>query len=156
MGKLTKRVRTLNNSKKKSRKGGGCGCGMSGGKRNKRKSKTGKNKRKVKGGSQHLEALPLRYYYPLNDHSSNLSDVSSAGSSTEQFSGGKKNKKKTRKQMKGGGIMNDFFNGPQLNINTAFSSKMLYDIQGLDQQNVADITKQPAADFHNDYSPLLV
>jgi hypothetical protein len=113
MGILTKRVRKQRNSTRKNKsKGGGCGvsggkgknkskggCGCSiGGKRKNKKSKT--NKRKVKGGSQHLETLPLRYYYPLNDHSSSLSDSYGISSTTDKFAGGKK----TRKQMKGGGM----------------------------------------------------
>jgi hypothetical protein len=161
MGKLTKRVRNHISSKKKKKitnktsKGGGCGCGVKGGKKHKMKSKTCKKRRKVKGGSAHLETLPLRYYYPLNDHSSSLSDMSSIGHSVKQFSGGKKK----RKQTKGGGIIDSIFNGPQLNITTGFGTtvgtKMLYDVQTLDQPHIADVMKQPAGNLNNEHSPLL-
>jgi hypothetical protein len=124
MGKLTNRVKKRNNLKKNTRKrvgcgcamSGGCGCTMSGGKRKKRT----KSRRKVNGGSPYLEALPIRYYYPANDHSSSLSDISSIGSSTQQFTGGKKNR--TRKRTKGGGIMDSFFNAPQFNVSTGFGT----------------------------------
>ena len=167
MGILTKRVRKQRNSTRKNkRKGGGCGCGLSGGKRKNKKSKTNKKKRKVKGGSQHLESLPLRYYYPLNDHSSNLSNSYGIESTTEKMTGGKnkKNKKnkrnKTRKQMKGGGIMDAIFNGPQLNVSTGFGTsigpKMLYDIQTLKQPLNTNVLDQPAGNLNNEHSPLLV
>jgi len=158
MGKLTTRVRKNNNSKTKSMKGGGCGCGISGGKRNNKKSKTSKKKRKVRGGSQHLESLPIRYYYSLNDHSSSLSDVSSAGSSTAQFSGGKKNKKtKTRKQTKGGGIIDTIFNGPQLNVASGFGTNLPYAAHLIGgQTQVAEVINQPAGNLNNEHSPLMV
>jgi hypothetical protein len=131
MGRLTNRVRNQRNSTRKNKhKGGGCGCGITGGKRKNKKSKTNKNKRKVKGGSQHLESLPLRYYYPLNDHSSNLSESYGIESSTEKVTGGKNKRKKTRKQVKGGGTIDDFFN--------------------------ASVLDQPAGNLNNEHSPLLV
>ena len=87
---MTKRVKKQrNNTKKNKLKGGGCGCGLTGGKRKNKKSKINKNKRKVKGGSQHLESLPIRYYYPLNDHSSNLSESYGIESTTGKITGGK-------------------------------------------------------------------
>ena len=163
MGSLTKRVKKQrNNTKKNKLKGGGCGCGLTGGKRKNKKSKINKNKRKVKGGSQHLESLPIRYYYPLNDHSSNLSESYGIESTTEQITGGKSNQnksKKTRKQMKGGGMLDAIFNGPQLNITTGFGTtvgtKMLYDVQMLNQPPNANVLDQPAGNLNNNHSPLL-
>jgi len=163
MGRLTKRVRNQrNNTKKNKIKGGGCGCGLTGGKRKNKKSKTNKNKRKVKGGSQHLESLPIRYYYPLNDHSSNLSESYGIESTTGKITGGKnkQNKsKKTKKQMKGGGMLDAIFNGPQLNVTTGFGTtvgtKMLYDVQTLNQPPNANVLDQPAGNLNNEHSPLL-
>jgi hypothetical protein len=160
MGKLTERVRKHNFSKKKksnknnkSKKSNK--SRVNGGKKKRKlKSKTVKKNRKINGGSSNLETLPLRYYYPLNDHSSTLSDVSSTGSSTQQFYGGKKNKK-----TKGGGIIDSIFNGPQINVATGFGTtvgtKMLYDIQTLDT-HIPDAMKQPALNLNNPDSPLLV
>lgn len=175
MGILTKRVRKQRNITRKNKsKGGGCGvsgvkgknglkgkkkskggCGCSiGGKRKNKKSKT--NKRKVKGGSQHLETLPLRYYYPLNDHSSSLSESYGIASTTEKFAGGKK----TRKQMKGGGMLDDFLNGPQTNVSTGFGTtlgaKTLYELQSIDQIKNANVLEQPAGNIRNEHSPLMV
>jgi hypothetical protein len=154
MGKLTKRIKKRNNLKKNTRKGGGYGCAMSGGKK---RNKRTKSRRKVKGGSPHLEALPIRYYYPLNEHSSSLSNISSIGSSTQQFSGGKRNK--TRKRIKGGGLSDAFFSGPQLNIDTGFGTTIgptiAYDMIRLDQSHMVDVLKQPAGDLNNAHSPLL-
>jgi len=169
MGILTKRVRKQRNSTRKNKsKGGGCGvsggkgknkskggCGCSiGGKRKNKKSKT--NKRKVKGGSQHLETLPLRYYYPLNDHSSSLSDSYGIETTTEKFAGGKKKKNKTRKQMKGGGMMDDFLNGTQTNVSTNFGEKTLYELQTIDHIKNASVLEQPAGNIRNNHSPLMV
>tara|TARA_Y100000389_G_C17470706_1_gene530422 strand:- start:10658 stop:11155 length:498 start_codon:yes stop_codon:yes gene_type:complete len=165
MGILTKRVRKQRNSTRKNKlKGGGCGvsggkgknkskggCGCSiGGKRKNKKSKT--NKRKVKGGSQHLETLPLRYYYPLNDHSSSLSDSYGISSTTDKFAGGKK----TRKQMKGGGMMDNFLDGSQTNASTNFGAKTLYELQTIDHIQNASVLEQPAGNIRNDHSPLMV
>jgi len=161
MGLLTKRVRKQRSStKKNNRKRGGCGCGLTGGKRKNKQSKTNKNKRKVKGGSQHLASLPLRYYYPLNDHGSDLSVSYGHVSSNDKFFGGKKNKsKKTRKQMKGGGMLDAIFNGPQSNVGTGFGTtagaKLLYDVQSLNNPQNANVLDQPAAHLHNAHSPLL-
>jgi hypothetical protein len=134
MGKLTKRIRHRNGvTKKKDRKTGGCGCGMSGGKRNNRKS----NKRTMKGGSTYLESLPIRYYYSLNEHNSSISDISSIGNSSKQFSGGKsKTIKHKSKSMRtnGGGIMNSIMNSPY------FES----------------VLNQPAGNLNNEHSPLMV
>lgn len=168
MGLLTKRVKKQRSStKKNNRKRGGCGCGLTGGKRKNKQSKTNKNKRKVKGGSQHLESVPLRYYYPLNDHSGDLSVSYGHVSSNDKFFGGKKNKsnkskktsKKTRKQMKGGGMLDAIFNGPQLNVTTGFGTtvgtKLLYDVQTLNQPSNANVLDQPAGNLNNEHSPLL-
>ena len=160
MGILTKRVRKQRNTTRKNkRKGGGCGCGLSGGKRKNKKSKTNKKKRKVKGGSQHLESLPLRYYYPLNDHSSSLSNSYGIESTTEKMTGGKnkKNKRnKTRKQMKGGGMIDDFLNGTQTNVATGIGPKMLYELQTIDHIKNASVLDQPAGNIRNNHSPLMV
>jgi hypothetical protein len=154
MGLLTKRVRKQRSStRKNNRKRGGCGCGLTGGKRKNKKSKTNKNKRKVKGGSQHLESVPISHYYPLNDHSSSLSKSYGAESSIANFSGGKK------KKMKGGGMLDAIFNGPQLNVATGFGttagSKMLYDVQSLNNQQNDNVLDQPAGKLYNEHSPLL-
>lgn len=157
MGKLTKRVRKYRNSTRQKKRGGGCGCGLTGGKR-KNKSK------KVSGGSQHLTALPLRYYYPLNDHSSSLSESYGTEPSNAIYSGGKKNQgkknKSKKKRMKGGGIIDAIFNGPQLNVSTGFGTtvgtKMLYDVQSLNTTNNDNVLNQPAGNLNNSHSPLLV
>ena len=73
----------------------------------------------------------------------------------------KKNKRnKTRKQMKGGGMIDAIFNGPQLNVSTGFGTsigtKMLYDIQTLKQPLNTNVLDQPAGNLNNEHSPLLV
>lgn len=163
MGKLTKRVRNKSKSKSKSKRRnlGGCGCGVTGGRRKKqnknKRSKT--SKRKTKGGSPHLETLPIRYYYPANTYENSPVNPSQIGSVTEQFSGGKNKTKRNRRKVKGG-MLGAIFNGPQLNVSTGFGTtmgtKMLYDVQSLSQTNVPDVTKQPAGNLNNEHTPLLV
>jgi len=160
MGTLTKRVtKERPRTKKIKHKGGGCGCGTTGGKRknkNNRKSKT--NKRKIKGGSPHLTSLPIRYYYSLNDHSSDLSESYGIKSSNADFSGGKRKQKKRNKSVRrtnGGGIVDTFFNGPQVNVTTGVGSDLLYNIQEINQPFTPDVTKQPAGNLNNEHTPLL-
>jgi len=166
MGKLTKRVRNKSKpkskpkSKSKRRNLGGCGCGATGGRRKKQnKSKRSKtSKRKTTGGSPHLEALPIRHYYPANTHENSPVNPSQMGSATEQFSGGKNKTKRNRRKVKGG-MLGALFNGPQLNVSTGFGTtmgtKMLYDVQSLSQPDVPDVTKQPAGNLNNAHTPLL-
>jgi len=160
MGRLTKRVRKQRSSTRHNkRKRGGCGCGLTGGKGKNKKSKTNKNKRKVKGGSQHLASLPLRYYYPLNEHESNLSVSYGHVSSHDGVFGGKKKKSIKKRKMKGGGMLESIFNGPQLNVTTGFGTsvgtKMLYDVQSLNNQQDNNVLNQPAGQLYNAHSPLL-
>jgi hypothetical protein len=76
------------NKRRKLKMRGGCGC----------------EKPMMAGGSAHLEALPVRYYYPLNDEVNN----------PNYMKGGKKKMKMGKKWMKGG--MPDFLIGGPLNV----------------------------------------
>jgi hypothetical protein len=160
MGILTKRVRKQRNITRKNKSKGG-GCGVSG-----VKGKNGlKGKKKSKGGcgcsiggkrKNKKSKTNKRYYYPLNDHSSSLSESYGIASTTEKFAGGKK----TRKQMKGGGMLDDFLNGPQTNVSTGFGTtlgaKTLYELQSIDQIKNANVLEQPAGNIRNEHSPLMV
>ena len=68
----------------------------------------------------------------------------------------KKNKRnKTRKQMKGGGMMDYFLNGTQTNVSTGIGAKMLYELQTIGHIKNASVSDQPAGNLNNEHSPLL-
>jgi hypothetical protein len=161
-----KSIKGKRSKNKSTKRRGGCGCsGKVGGKRLKRTASNRKKRnmtRRIKGGSENLAQLPIRYYYENNTHTMDPNNPSFIGNSIKSISTGGKRKKSNRRRVKGGLSLNDIFlgNSSRVDLNTGFGTtigaKSIYDISTFGQSTNPDTTIQPASNLNNEHTPLLV